>query len=144
MEFVGTYYHSVDEKGRVSVPKKFREGLKEGSVVTKGLDGCLFIYSSEYWIELSAKLRSLPLTSKAARDFQRLMTYNATFVEFDDLGRTRFPAPLADSVNISKEVVFVGTLTRIEVWDKKTYHAYFENLEKRESELTQSIQELNI
>lgn len=144
MEFVGTYYHSIDEKGRVSVPKKFREGLKEGSIVTKGLDGCLFVYSSEYWSELSTKLRSLPITSKSARDFQRLMTYNATLVQFDELGRTHFPTPLAESANLKKEVVFVGTLTRIEIWDKQTYHTYFESLEKRELELTKSIQELGI
>lgn len=144
MEFVGAYYHSIDDKGRVSVPKKFREGLAEGSVVTKGLDGCLFIFGAGYWTELSAKLRSLPLGQKTARDFLRLMTYNAAPIEFDDIGRTRFPIPLAESVNLKKEVVFVGTLTRIEVWDKQTYHAYFDKLAEREGELSESLGELGI
>lgn len=144
MEFVGTYYHTIDEKGRVSVPKSFRQGLKKGSIVTKGLDGCLFIFSADYWTELSTKLRSLPLGKKTARDFLRLMTYNASPVEFDDLGRTRFPLPLAESVNFKKEVVFVGTLTRIEVWDKHTYHDYFDKLAKREGELSESLGELGI
>lgn len=144
MEFVGAYYHSIDDKGRVSVPKKFREGLSEGSIVTKGLDGCLFIFGADYWAELSAKLRSLPLGQKTARDFLRLMTYNAAPIEFDDIGRTRFPIPLADSVNLKKEVVFVGTLTRIEVWDKQTYHSYFDKLAERESELSESLGQLGI
>ena len=144
MEFIGSYYHMVDEKGRVAVPKKFRAGLKTGSVVTKGLDGCLFMFSKDYWEELSTKLRTLPLGQKTARDFLRLMTYNAAPIEFDDLGRTRFPFPLAESVNIKKEVVFVGTITRIEVWDKATYHTYFDNLAKRESELSESLGELGI
>jgi len=144
MEFVGAYYHMIDEQGRVSVPKKFREGLKEGSIVTKGLDGCLFIFGADYWVELANKLRSLPLGQKTARDFLRLMTYNAAPIEFDNLGRTRFPIPLADSVGLKKEVVFVGTLTRIEVWDKPTYHLYFDKLVERESELSESLGQTGI
>ncbi len=144
MEFVGTYYHTLDVQGRVAVPKKFRLGLEEGGIITKGLDGCLFMYSAEYWKELSLKLRSLPLGQKTARDFLRLMTYNASTIEFDKLGRTRFPIPLADSVNIKKDVVFVGTLTRIEIWDKMTYHKYFDELSTRERELSESLGELGI
>lgn len=144
MEFVGTYYHTLEEKGRISVPKAFRAGLGAGSIVTKGLDGCLFIFSAEYWAELSNKLISLPIGKKSARDFVRLLTYNAAPIEFDNLGRTRFPEMLSESVNIKKDVVFVGTLTRIEVWDKQTYHAYFDELAKREGELSESLGELGI
>ncbi len=144
MEFLGTYYHNLDEKGRVSVPKKFRQGLKEGSVVTKGLDGCLFIFPAEYWQELSQKIKNLPFGSKVARDFTRLMTYNAAPIEFDQLGRTRFPLPLANSINLHKEVVFVGALTRIEVWDRETYHQYFDQLMSQENQLTQAIGDLGI
>lgn len=144
MEFVGTYYHTIDEKGRVSVPKSFRSGLKDGSIVTKGLDGCLFIFGADYWTELATKLRALPLGQKNARDFLRLMTYNASPIEFDSLGRTRFPIPLGESVHLQKEVVFVGTLTRIEVWDKHTYHEYFDKLAEREGELSESLGQLGI
>ena len=144
MEFIGTYYHIIDDKGRVAVPKKFRDSLISGGVVTKGLDGCLFMFSADYWNELSAKLRTLPLGQKVARDFIRLMTYNAAPIEFDHLGRTRFPLPLAESVSIKKDVVFVGTITRIEVWDKKTYHSYFDELAKREGELSESLGALAI
>lgn len=135
MEFVGTYYHTLDIQGRVSVPKKFRHGLSEGSIVTKGLDGCLFIFSAEYWSEMSTKLHSLPMGNKLGRDFLRLMTYSASPIEFDSLGRTRFPQTLAEAAELTKEVVFVGTLTRIEVWDKQRYHDYYEALVKREDEI---------
>ncbi len=144
MEFIGTYYHTIEAQGRVAVPKRFREGLGDGGIVTKGLDGCLFMFSEEYWTELSAKLRNLPIGQKTARDFLRLMTYNAAPIEFDEQGRTRFPTPLAESVNIKKEVVFAGTITRVEVWDKQTYHTYFDGLAKRESELSESLGELGI
>lgn len=144
MEFVGAYYHTIEEQGRVSIPKQFRSGLKKGSIVTKGLDGCLFIFPSEYWKKLSAKLQSLPLGQKTSRDFLRLMTYNASHIEYDSLGRTRFPERLAHSVNLKKEIVFVGTLTRIEVWDKHTYHDYYDKLSSREGELSESLGELGI
>lgn len=144
MEFVGTYYHALDDKGRVAVPKKFRLGLEVGSVVTKGLDGCLFIFPAEYWRDVSTKLKTLPLGQKNARDFLRLMTYSAALIDFDSLGRTRFPEVLAATANIKKDVVFVGTLTRIEVWDKKTYHDYFDNLVKNENKIVTSLGELGI
>ena len=144
MEFLGTYYHTLEEKGRVSIPKKFRQGLKEGSVVTNGLDGCLFIFPAKYWQELTQKIKNLPFGQKVARDFTRLMTYNAAPIEFDQLGRTRFPEALAKSANLTKEVVFVGALTRIEVWDRDTYHRYFDQLMAKEAELTQAIGELGI
>jgi MraZ protein len=144
MQFIGTYYHTLEDQGRISVPKSFREGLGEGSVVTKGLEGCLFIFGPEEWSKLTTKLTTLPIGQRTGRDFLRLLTYNAAPIEFDSLGRTRIPTPLASSVNIQKEVVFVGTLSRIEVWDKHTYHEYFEQLATRENELVESLAELGI
>lgn len=144
MQFIGTYYHTVEEQGRVSVPKAFRAGLDEGSVVTKGLDGCLFIFPASEWAKLTEKLQSLPIGQKTARDFLRLITYNAAPIEFDNLGRTRIPEPLSSAVNIKKEVVFVGTLGRIEVWDKQTYHEYFDKLSEREVELAETVGSLGI
>lgn len=144
MQFVGTYYHTLEDQGRISVPKSFRVGLGDGGVVTKGLDGCLFIFAKTEWDQFTSKLEALPLGQKNARDFLRLIMYNAAPIEFDNLGRTRFPTPLTDSVNIKKEVVFVGTLGRIEVWDKMTYHSYFDKLAERETELSESLGQLGI
>lgn len=142
--FIGTYYHSLDEKNRVSVPKSFRTELTPGSVITKGLDGCLFIFTSESWNKLVDKLATLPLTSKPARDFLRLLTYNAAPLETDKLGRTHLPENLISLAGITKEVVFAGALTRVEIWSKSSYHAYVDGLATSESELESSLQELGI
>ena len=142
--FIGTYYHSLDEKNRVSVPASFRTELTSGSVVTKGIDGCLFIFTSESWNKLVEKLESLPLTSKPARDFLRLLTYNAAPLETDKLGRTHLPQNLIDLASIKKDVVFAGALTRVEIWDKSTYHAYADSLSSAENELSASLSELGI
>jgi len=142
--FIGNYYHTLDEKNRVSVPVSFRTELTSGSVITKGLDGCLFIFTSESWNKLVEKLETLPLTSKPARDFLRLLTYNATPVDTDKLGRTRLPESLIALAGIKKDVVFAGALTRVEIWDKQKYHTYVESLVSSESELESSLSELEI
>ena len=108
--FVGTYYHTLEDQNRVSVPKAFRTELTPGSMITKGLDGCLFIFTSESWNKLVEKLQSLPLTSKPARDFLRLLTYNATPLDTDKLGRTHLSQNLIDLAGIKKDVVFAGAL----------------------------------
>lgn len=142
--FVGTYYHQLDEKNRVSVPASFRENLTNGSVITKGLDGCLFIFTSESWNKLVTKLETLPLTSKPARDFLRLLTYNASPLDTDKLGRTLLSENLIKLAGITKDVVFAGALSRVEIWDKSTYHAYVDGLTDKESELESSLSELGI
>lgn len=142
--FVGTYYHTLEDQNRVSVPKAFRTELTPGSVITKGLDGCLFIFTSESWNKLVEKLQSLPLTSKPARGFLRLLTYNATPLDTDKLGRTHLSQNLIDLAGIKKDVVFAGALSRVEIWDKSTYHAYVDGLNSQESELESSLSELGI
>jgi MraZ protein len=142
--FVGTYYHTLEDQNRVSVPKAFRTELTSGSMVTKGLDGCLFIFTSESWNKLVEKLQSLPLTSKPARDFLRLLTYNATPLDTDKLGRTHLSQNLIDLAGIKKDVVFAGALSRVEIWDKSAYHAYVDGLTSQESELESSLSELGI
>ncbi len=142
--FVGTYYHLLDEKNRVSVPKSFRTELTPGSIITKGLDGCLFIFTGESWSKLVEKLQSLPLTSKPARDFLRLLTYHASPLDTDKLGRTHLPQNLIDLAEIKKDVVFAGALSRVEIWDKSTYHNYVDGLVAQESELESSLSELGI
>ena len=142
--FVGTYYHTLEDQNRVSVPKSFRDQLTPGSMITKGLDGCLFIFTSESWNKLVEKLQSLPLTSKPARDFLRLLTYNASPLDTDKLGRTHLPENLIALAGISKEVVFAGALSRVEIWSKANYHAYVDGLASSESELVASLSELGI
>lgn len=142
--FIGTYYHTLESQNRISVPKAFRTDLTHGSIITQGMDGCLFIFASEAWSLFLDKLQSLPLTSKAARDFLRLMTYNAAPVEVDKLGRTKLPDNLIKLAGLNKDVVFAGALTRVEVWAKDRYHAYVESLEGKEGEIEQALKELGI
>ncbi|MCE7897950.1 MAG: division/cell wall cluster transcriptional repressor MraZ [bacterium] len=142
--FIGTYYHTLDEKKRVAVPKAFRSQLESGSVTTYGLDGCLFIFTADSWSKLTDKLQSLPLTNKAARDFLRLLTFNATPLELDTYGRMLLPDNLKALVGITKEVVFAGALTRVEIWDKARYHAYIDGLNSQTGELENTLAELGI
>lgn len=142
--FVGTYYHTLEDQNRISVPKAFRDQLSPGSMITKGLDGCLFIFTAESFSKLTDKLQTLPLTSKPARDFLRLLTYNAAPLSTDKLGRTHLPENLIKLAGLTKEVVFAGALTRVEVWSKDSYHAYVDGLSASEGELESSLAELGI
>lgn len=142
--FIGTHYHTLDDKKRVAVPKSFRSQLESGSVVTYGLDGCLFIFTADSWSKLTDKLQSLPLTSKAARDFLRLLTYNALPLDLDTHGRILLSDNLVSLGGITKDIVFAGALSRVEIWDKARYHAYVDGLASKEGELETALQELGI
>ena len=116
--FMGEYSHSIDEKGRLIIPSKFRDELGEKFVLTRGLDGCLFVYPKKEWDALEAKLRSLPLTNKNARMITRFLVSGASTCELDKQGRTLVPPALREYANLEKEVVLTGNLERIEIWDK--------------------------
>ena len=119
--FMGEYSHNIDAKGRMIVPSKFREQLGDEFVVTKGLDGCLFVYPNEEWQNIEEKFRNVPLTSKDARKFSRFFFAGATTCEVDKQGRILLPAVLREFAGLEKEVVSVGVLKRIEIWDKNRW-----------------------
>lgn len=116
--FMGEYNHTVDAKGRLIVPSKFREQLGDEFVVTKGLDGCLFVYENTEWKALEEKLHALPLTNANARKFSRFFLAGATSCEVDKQGRILLPAVLRDFAGIEKDAVLVGVGSRIEIWAK--------------------------
>lgn len=116
--FMGEYNHTIDAKGRLIVPSKFREQLGNEFVVTKGLDGCLFVYSNEEWKHIEEKFREIPLTTKDARKFSRFFFAGAASCEVDKQGRILLPANLREYAGIKKEVVSVGVLSRVEIWSK--------------------------
>ena len=120
--FMGEYNHTVDAKGRLIVPSKFREQLGEAFVVTKGLDGCLFVYENTEWSALEEKLHALPLTSTNARKFSRFFLAGATTCEVDRQGRILLPAVLREFVKIDKDVVLAGVGSRIEIWNRETWN----------------------
>ncbi len=122
--FYGEYQHSVDAKGRVIVPSKFRDGLGEKFIVTKGLDNCLFAYSAEEWGNLETKLKSLPFTDKDVRAFVRFFFAGATECEVDKQGRILLPQNLREYAGLDKDIYVIGVSTRVEIWDKAKWESY--------------------
>ena len=116
--FMGEYNHTVDTKGRLIVPSKFREQLGDEFVVTKGLDGCLFVYSKSEWENIEEKFRNVPLTTKYARKFARFFFAGAASCEVDKQGRILLPVVLREYAGIEKYVGSVGVFNRVELWDK--------------------------
>lgn len=119
--FMSEYNHTVDAKGRLIIPSKFREALGEEFVVSKGMDGCLFVYANEDWNAFEQKLTSLPLINKEARQFARFFLAGAAQVELDKQGRILLPASLRDFAGLDKDVVLVGVGSRIEIWSKEKW-----------------------
>ena len=120
--FRGEYSHSVDPKGRLIIPSKFRELLGHEFNVTRGLDGCLFVYPMNEWEEFEGKLKKLPLTDKNARAFARFMTAGATSCELDKQGRILLPATLRRFAGIEKDVILAGLLNHIEIWSQERWN----------------------
>ncbi len=116
--FMGEYNHTIDTKGRLIIPAKFREVLGDSFVVTKGLDGCLFVYDNTEWSAFEDKLKTLPLTNKEARKFVRFFLAGAASVEVDKQGRILIPSVLREFAVLDKEVVLAGVGRRIEIWSK--------------------------
>ena len=119
--FMGEYNHTIDAKGRLIIPAKFRETLGEEFILTKGLDGCLSIYPMDEWESFEEKLKALPLTDKNARAFLRFFVAGATSCELDRQGRILVPSTLREFAGLEKEVVLTGSLTRIEIWSKEKW-----------------------
>jgi MraZ protein len=118
---MGEYNHTIDTKGRLIVPSKFREQLGNTFVITKGLDGCLFVYSNEEWKTIEESFRNKPLTSKDARKFTRFFFAGACDCEVDKQGRILIPSNLREYAGIEKDVVSVGVLNRVEIWSKEKW-----------------------
>ena len=119
--FMGEYQHNVDLKGRLIIPSKFREQLGEKVVVTKGLDGCLYLYSMEAWEAFLAKFNSMNLLSPEDRRLKRYFVAGASEGEFDKQGRILLPASLRNAAGIEKDVVLAGMIDYIEIWDKERW-----------------------
>ncbi len=123
--FMGEYHHNIDDKARIVLPSKFREELGDTFVVTRGLEGCLFVYSKEEWINIVSKLRELPFTKKDARAFLRFFLSGAVECQTDKQGRVALPTPLVNYANIKKECVVIGVNDRLEIWSEDAFNDYF-------------------
>jgi len=142
--FIGRYYHNLEAKGRLAIPAAYREKLTSGGVITVGLDGCLFLFPKSYWLELSEKLASLPLTNQTARQFTRLLVQSAVDLELDPQGRTLIPDYLKESASLKKQVVVAGALTRIEIWERERYHQHLNLISEENPDWQKGLSDLNI
>ncbi len=124
--FMGEYHHTIDEKGRIIVPAKFRGELKEQFVVTRGLESCLFVYSMEEWNNIVKKLNTLPFTKKDARNFSRFFLSGATIVELDKQGRINIASTLTSYAGLEKDCIIIGVGERLEIWNEKTWNEFLD------------------
>ena len=128
MSFTGEYCNSIDQKNRLSIPAKFRNSLYQENdkifVLSKGFDECLFLYPLEEWKIVEQQLSSLSSIRDKNRNFIRKITRNANYVRYDSQGRIAIPEILLNYANISKEVLVIGVVKKIELWDKKTLNNY--------------------
>ena len=134
---MGEYGHNIDRKGRLIMPAKFREELGEHVVVTRGLDGCLYVYTSEQWMEVYKRLSALPTTNKNARWYQRMVLSKASECEMDSQGRILIPSSLTSLAGLQKECLIIGMANHLEIWAKDRW----ESLEEQQSDLFEDMAE---
>jgi len=137
--FMGEFHHNIDDKARLVMPSKFREELGDTFVVTRGLEGCLFVYSKDEWENLVSKLKTLPFTKKDARAFLRFFLSGAQECNLDKQGRIAVPAPLVNHANLKKECVVIGVNDRLEIWSKDTFDSYFNENEDNISDIAEDL-----
>lgn len=141
---MGEYLHTIDGKGRLIVPAKYREALGEKFIATKGLDHCLFVYPIDEWQALEEKLRALPFTQPDARAFVRFFFSGATECEIDKQGRILLPANLRDYAQLEKDVVLVGVSSRVEIWSQTLWTDYSRQAEDAYASAAESLVNLGI
>lgn len=141
---LGEYEHSIDTKGRIAMPAKLREGLGGKFIITKGLDGCLFVYAMDEWQRVEQKLTSLPMSRKTARDFTRFLFGGACEGECDKQGRVLLPASLRRYAGLERDAVIVGVGSRAEIWDAAKWQQYNEESAEDVNELAEQLADLGI
>ena len=136
---IGEYHHNIDEKGRLIIPAKFREEIGNSFVVTKGLDGCLFVYSLVEWEKIVNKLKTLPFTKKDARTFSRFFLASATVCEFDKQGRINLVNSLIEYAGLKKECTIIGVNDRLEIWDLDKFNNLMKEKERELDEISENL-----
>lgn len=136
---MGEYHHSLDEKNRLIIPAKFREELGNSFVVTRGLEGCLFIYPNTSWNKIVSDLQTLPFTKKDARNFSRFFLSGATTAELDKQGRVNIASPLVGYADLKKECVIIGVADRLEIWSLDKWNQFFNENEDQLSDIAENL-----
>ncbi len=136
---IGEYHHSIDDKGRLTIPSKFREEIGEKFIVTRGLDNCLFVYSLVEWDKIVAKLQTLPFTKKDARTFSRFFLSGATLCEFDKQGRINLVNSLINYAKIQKECAIIGVNDRLEIWALEQFDELMQSNSDNLSDIAENL-----
>lgn len=137
--FIGEYHHTIDDKGRIIIPAKFRETLGDNFIITRGIENCLFVYPTDAWNKICDKLNSLPFTKKDARVFTRFFMSGATEVELDKQGRVNISAPLIKYSNLIKDCVIIGTGDRLEIWAQESWDEFFDSTKDNMSDIAENL-----
>ena len=141
---IGEYEHSLDAKGRLIMPAKLRQDIGEKFIITKGLDGCLFVFSQNEWLNFETKLKSLPLSDKNARNFVRFFLSGATECEIDKQGRINIPQSLREYAELGREVAIIGVSTRVEIWNREKWNNYTSTENMDVDEIAKQMSDLGI
>ncbi len=136
---IGEYHHSIDDKGRIIIPSKFRYDLGEKFIVTRGLDKCLFVYSEQEWNKLVDRLKKLPFTKQDARNFLRFFLSGATECEFDKQGRINITSPLVSYADLKKDCVIIGVNDRLEIWAETGWNNFITSNSDNLSSLAENL-----
>jgi len=142
--FLGRFEHTLDDKGRLTIPAKYRNTLATGVVITRGLDGCLYVIPSSEWEDIAGKIRSLSLLKKGARSFVRLFFAEATDCIPDKQGRVLIPGYLREYANLQDEVIVAGLYSRLELWNPEDYKQENARLQKDAEALAEQLSELGV
>ena len=136
--FMGEYHHSIDDKGRLTIPAKVRFDLGETFIITRGIDSCLFIYPKDEWNKIISKYRELPNT-KDARNFMRVFLSGACECTFDKQGRINISEPLIKYAGLQKDCVVIGVSDRLEVWSEENWNQFMNNSESNLSDMAEEL-----
>ncbi len=141
--FMGEYHHTLDDKGRLTIPSKIRYEIGENFIITRGLDGCLFIYPKNTWENIVSKYQELP-NVKEARNFMRFFLSGAVNLEFDKQGRINIAAPLMNYADLKKECVVIGVGDRLEIWSEERWNNFIAQNEDSLSEMADNLFSANL
>lgn len=135
----GEYRHTIDHKGRLIIPSKLRNEFNDSVVITRGLDGCLFVYDLKTWDSIIAKLNTLSFTKKNVRSFVRFFTSGAITLEFDKQGRINIPNYLTNYASLSGDIIIIGVINRLEIWNLDNWNNYINNSVSSLSDISENL-----
>jgi MraZ protein len=142
--FLGEFSHTIDDKGRLTIPAKFRDELESGVVITRGLDGCLWAFGRSEWEVMAEKIAKLPTTKEAARNFARFMFSSAFDSIPDRQGRILLPQNLRDYAGIQNETIVIGVMNKLEIWNPAKWTDVVTTVEQDTEAIVAQLQDLGI